>query len=176
MYGIAAAAACEEPLQALADCHGRIEAHLVALERLPGEIAVRGLDAATREAARFTLRFFEVAAAEHQRDEEDDLFPLLRARAGELERAEISAVINELSADHHKMDQQWTRLRQRLNAIAQGEPARLGVEDVSGFAWLHRRHIEKESAVVLPFAREVLGAAERSGFGERMAARRSAQV
>jgi hypothetical protein len=36
----------------------------------------------------------------------------------------------------------------------------------------HRAHIEKETAAVLPFAREALEASERVALGERMAARR----
>lgn len=176
MYGIALVAGFQEPLEALATCHRRIEVHLGALEMLPEHLAEQGIDATAREAARFALRFFEVTGADHQRDEEDDLFPLLRRRAGELERAEISAVINELGAEHKTLDNQWARLRARLNAIAQGERATLGADDVAKFASLYRRHLEKESAVVLPFAREAISAAERRQLAERMAARRRERV
>jgi hypothetical protein len=43
---------------------------------------------------------------------------------------------------------------------------------VTRFAWLYRRHMDREGAAVLPFAREALDAAERASLGERMAARR----
>ena len=176
MYGTAILGAFEAPLEALATCHRRIEMHLAALELLPEHVAEHGADATAREAARFALRFFDTAGADHQRDEEDDLFPLLRSRAGELQRAEISAVINELDADHHTLDLQWTRLRARLNVIAQGRLAPLGAADVSGFAWLYRRHLEKESAIVLPFAREALSTEECEELGKRMAVRRHERV
>jgi hemerythrin-like domain-containing protein len=176
MYGLAQPAALGDPLEVLATCHQGIETHLAALELLPEHIAEHGVDAAAREAARFALRFFDTSAAEHQLDEEEDLFPLLRRRAGELERAEISAVINELGSDHHTMALQWRQLRELLNALAQGKPSALAPGNIAAFAWLNRRHLEKESAIVLPFAREALRAAERQQLAGRMAARRRARV
>lgn len=176
MYGISSVTSFDAPLDALGACHARIETQLAALERLPAHLGRRGIDAAAREAALATLRFFDTSAADHQRDEDDDLFPLLRRRAGELERAEISAVINELEADHATMARQWAQLRELLEAIAAGQAAPLAAADVDGFAWLYRRHLEKESAIVLPFAREVLRPRECAAFGERMAARRVQRV
>jgi hypothetical protein len=43
-----------------------------------------------------------------------------------------------------------------------------------GFAWLYRRHLERESLLVLPFAREVLAPTERAELAARMDARREA--
>src|SRR6185503_881409 len=83
------------------------------------------------------------------------------ARAG---RAEIAAAIEELEREHETMDAQWRRLRQRLLAVVEGEP-RLAAEEVTRFAWLYRRHMDREGAAVLPFAREALDAAERAALG-----------
>lgn len=165
----------DEPLAMLEACHGRIEAQLQTLERLVEHLAQHGADAQARDAARFVLRYFDTSGADHHRDEDDDLFPLLRQRAGELDRAEISAVINELEGDHQTMDRQWSRLRPCLDAIAQGREAALDASDVLRFAWLYRRHIERESAAVLPFARQALSPAECARLGDRMAARRRRQ-
>ena len=174
MYGIAStlAPSFDEPLEMLEACHGRIEAQLETLERLVAHIARHGCDAEAREAARFVMRYFDTAGVEHHRDEDEDLFPLLRRKAGERERAEVSAVINELQADHATMDLQWSRLRERLDAIVRGGEVLLLREDIVGFAWLNRRHIEKEAALVLPFAKEALELEERAALGSRMAARR----
>ena len=60
---------------------------------------------------------------------------------------------------------QWRRLRLRLQAIAAGH-GRLDGDELTKFAWLYRRHMEREAAVVMPFARDSLEQ------GERMAARR----
>ena len=93
-------------------------------------------------------------------------------RAAQRNRPEVSAVINGLEQDHSTMEAQWSRLRERLEAIAEGRAARLDAEAVAPFAWLYRRHMEKESALVLPFARETIGETARAELGSRMAARR----
>ncbi len=162
----------DEPIAMLEACHGRIEAQLETLEKLVAHLQTQGGDAEARDAARFVMRYFDTSGVDHHRDEDEDLFPLLRRLACELERAEISAVINELEGDHRTMELQWSRLRERLARIAEGKGADLASTDIAGFAWLYRRHIERESAAVLPFARQVLDEGERARLGERMAARR----
>ncbi len=162
----------DEPLEMLAACHERIEAQLCTLEKLIEHLAGRGTDRAAREAATQVMRYFDTAGANHHRDEDEDVFPLLRRLAAERDRPEVSAVINGLEEDHATMSAQWARLRARLEAIAEGREARLDAEDVAGFAWLYRRHMEKESALVLPFARETIGETDRAVLGGRMAARR----
>lgn len=162
----------EEPLEKLQTCHGRIEAYLAMLERLAAHVAEGGADAEAREAARFVVRFFDITGEQHHLDEDHDLFPCLRQRAGALARPEIAAVIDELEREHATMHLQWSRLRSELDALARGVDAALRPDDVTAFAWLYRRHMERETAAVLPFAREVLDASERAAFGERMAARR----
>lgn len=168
------APAFDDPLAVLQATHQRIDTQLAALELLPAHLAERGADPTAREAARFALRFFATTAADHERDEEESLFPLLRERAGE--RFEISAIVNEIETEHATLQAQWRRLQNLLEAIARGDEATLAAADVAGFAWLYRRHLEKETAVVLPFARETLNAADRAALGERMAARRRTKV
>jgi hemerythrin-like domain-containing protein len=176
MYGIATTLApgFDEPLELLETCHGRIETQLTMLERLVAYVTQHGCDAKAREAARFIMRYFDTAGVQHHRDEDEDLFPLLRSKAAELGRAEVSAVINELEGDHRTMDLQWSRLRARLDELTRNPAALLVPGDIAGFAWLYRRHMEKESALVLPFAKEALDRDECAALGERMAARRKA--
>lgn len=162
----------DEPLEMLAACHERIEAQLATLEKLVEHLPARGADVAAREAAEQIIRYFDVAGVAHHRDEDEDVFPLLRRHAAERHRPEVSAVINGLEQDHTTMEAQWSRLRERLRLIIEGQDARLDAEDVGRFAWLYRRHMEKESALVLPFAREAVSEAERAVLGSRMAARR----
>lgn len=162
----------DEPLEMLAACHERIEEQLCTLEKLIEHLAAKGADAAAREAAAQVMRYFDTAGAAHHRDEDEDMFPVLRNLAAERNRPEVSAVINGLEEDHSTMEAQWSRLRERLEAVAAGRGARLDTEDVARFAWLYRRHMEKESALVLPFAREAISETERAVLGSRMAARR----
>jgi hemerythrin-like domain-containing protein len=166
----------DEPLEMLAACHERIEAQLCTLEKLVEHVSGKGADPAAREAAAQVMRYFDTAGEDHHRDEDEDMFPLLRERAAERNRPEVSAVINGLEEDHATMSAQWSRLRARLEALVEagkaGREARLDAGDVAGFAWLYRRHMEKEAALVLPFAREALSETDRAALGGRMAARR----
>ena len=162
----------DEPLEMLAACHERIEAQLSTLETLIEHLAANGCDRAAQDAASQVMRYFDTAGVEHHRDEDEDIFPLLRSLAAERNRPEVSAIINGLEEDHATMEGQWSRLRARLEAVAGGRDARLDAEDVGRFAWLYRRHMEKESALVLPFAREAVSETDRAALGERMAARR----
>jgi hemerythrin-like domain-containing protein len=156
----------------LAACHERIEAQLCTLEKLIEHLATSGCDRAAQDAASQVMRYFDTAGVEHHRDEDEDMFPLLRQLAADRDRPEVSAVINGLEEDHATMEAQWSRLRARLDAVAAGRDGRLDAEDVGRFAWLYRRHMEKEAALVLPFAREAVSETERAALGERMAARR----
>ena len=160
-----------EPLDRLQACHGRIEEELQALERL----AHRASPAEAEPAAALALLgFFETAGAQHNRDE-DDLFPRVRVRAASLGRIEIAAAIDELEREHDTLDAQWRRLREALSAIGARRAARLDAGEAGRFAWLYRRHMEREAQLVLPFAREALGAADRAELGARMAKRRAAK-
>jgi hemerythrin-like domain-containing protein len=161
----------DQPLEMLAACHERIEAQLRTLERLGPHLEAKGCDAEARSAAHAVLRYFDSGGALHHQDEDGDLFPLLRARAAAQGRDEIAAAVEELEREHETMAAQWRRLRQCLAAIAQGE-ARLDADEVARFAWLYRRHLDRESAALMPFAREALDAQERAALGSRMAARR----
>jgi hemerythrin-like domain-containing protein len=171
--GNAAAPSFDEPLEMLAACHQRIEAMLDTLERLARHLESSGNDSLARVAAHAVLRYFDTAGALHHRDEDHDLFPLLRVRAGELARDEVAAVIDELEREHHTMEAQWQRLRESLLRVADGA-AQLDPDEVTRFAWLNPRHMQQEGAAVMPFAREALKADERAALGRRMAARRTA--
>jgi hemerythrin-like domain-containing protein len=164
----------DQPLEMLAACHERIEEKLLTLERLAPHLEKNGCDAEAKAAAQAVLRYFDTSGVHHHQDEDQDLFPLLRVRAAEQGRAEIATAIEELEREHETMDAQWRRLRQRLLAVIEGEP-RLDKEEVARFAWLYRRHMDREGAAVLPYAREALTPQECAALGSRMAARRNAK-
>jgi hemerythrin-like domain-containing protein len=165
----------DQPLEILVACHQRIEEKLCDLERLGERLAASGCDSSVRSAAQDVLRYFDTAGSLHHKDEDEDLFPLLRVLAARRGRPVIAAAIDELEREHATMESQWKRLREHLSAIAAGE-GRLDAGEVTRFAWLYRRHMNSESAAVLPFAREALDEAQRAALGERMAARRARLV
>jgi hemerythrin-like domain-containing protein len=165
-----------DPLDNLHACHGRIEEHLQTLENLARELRVGVPDRAAGSDAEAVLRYFETAGAQHQRDEDVDVFPLLRARAAALGRIEVAAAIDELEREHATVEAQWRRLRDALNAVAtRREGAGIDAGEAERFAWLYRRHMDREAQLVLPFAREALRPEERAELGARMAARRGAK-
>ena len=118
------------------------------------------------------MRYFDTAGVNHHRDEDDDLFPLLRAMAARQERNEIFATLYELQKEHEAMTALYAKLRPLLQDIAAGEAGELDAGDVARFAWLYRRHIRVEATTILPFARGALDANQRSELGGRMAERR----
>jgi pyridoxamine 5'-phosphate oxidase len=118
------------------------------------------------------VRYFDTEGQQHHRDEDEDLFPLLRALTAERGRADVAAVMEELEREHASMDRQWSRLREGLAGLAEGQGGVLDSDEVMRFAWLYRRHMKYEAAVVIPFAREALSAEQRAGFASRMAERR----
>jgi hemerythrin-like domain-containing protein len=152
----------EDPLEALQACHGRIEEHLQALERLAHRASA---GAAESTVAQAVLDYFETSGAHHHRDEDEDLFPLLRSRAAQLGRIEVAAGIDEIEREHATLDAQWRRLREALRTIAAGSAARLDAGEAGRFAWLYRRHMDRESQLVLPFARENLSFADCAAHG-----------
>jgi hemerythrin-like domain-containing protein len=162
----------EQPLEMLEACHERIQAQLATLERLGPHLEANGCDAEAKSAAHAVLRYFDTSGAFHHQDEDQDLFPLLRVKAGALGRQDVAEAIAELQQEHETMDAQWKHLRERLQAVVAGEP-RMAAEDVARFVWLYRRHMDREATAVLPFARHALDASERATLGKRMAGRRN---
>jgi len=161
----------QEPLARLESCHERIERRLATLEQLAGHLSERGADGIAKATARDVLRYFDGEGARHHADEDGDLFPLLRGRAGALGRSEIAAAIDELEREHGVMERQWQRLRQKLEVVAAGGSPAFDEDDVARFAWIYRRHMEREGRLVLPFAREALTPEERAQLAARMDAR-----
>lgn len=165
----------DEPLEMLEACHGRIEAQLATLEKLAAHLARFGCDAQAREAAQRVMRYFDTAGANHHQDEDDDLFPVLRAAAAERGSDALAGKLYELEMEHESMDAFYARLRRQLQAVQSGaRGAGLDAGDVERFAWVYRKHMALESEFVLPFAREALSQAERARLGASMAARRGA--
>ncbi|HEY8252389.1 MAG TPA: hemerythrin domain-containing protein [Burkholderiales bacterium] len=164
----------DEPLDTLQACHQGIEFELGVLENFAAHLAARGSDEAARSAASAVMRYFDTVAAAHHRDEDEDLFPLLREAAARDGRDEICATLYELQREHQSMDRLYAQVRAELQAIAVGESARLDAELVARFAWIHRRHMRMEGDLLLPYARQAIGPAQRAALGERMAARRQA--
>lgn len=161
----------DDPLGLLAACHTRIERQCETLERLPAHIAAHGVDAAAREAAAAVLRYFTQAAPHHHADEEQDLFPRLRAHRGEPGcPAELDDWLARLAREHEGLGAAWGELAPRLERIAAGNaPAELAAKVL---VERYRAHYRFEDAQLLPLARRLLTARELAEIGAAMRRRR----
>lgn len=124
------------------------------------------------------LNFLKSEFGLHVLDEEEDLFPLLRQRAEPED--EINTVLEQLSQEHAnnegtahdivKILEQFTETKERT--VMRDDAVRL----LKRFAANERRHLIVENAIVLPLARVRLTEEDCKQLGQRMAARRGANL
>jgi iron-sulfur cluster repair protein YtfE (RIC family) len=108
----------------------------------------------------------------HLRDEEEDLFPLLRRRCERED--EIEKVIKNLHADHVHAGEDTPRVVALLEDLANKARGPKGPEQdmLLTFASHARRHLILENAIILPFARLRLTETDLETLYIRMCQRR----
>jgi len=162
-----------EPLGLPSDCHRRIEmfmGSLMAIAKLSGQL----LNEEGRRALENALRYFREAAPKHTADEEQSLFPRLRALRGS---ESVFARMKELESDHHwaeslhaEVDRLADKyLSQGLLSDSEAAEFRNSVEDLAA---MYQRHIKVEDESLFPFAAKLLPESEKLTIAEEMAARR----
>jgi hemerythrin-like domain-containing protein len=166
----------DDPFGLLSDCHRRIERFMGLLSTLSIQFEGQRLTSEAAEAITTVLRYFRDAAPKHTQDEEESLFPRVRAR-GCTAAQRILLRVRELEQDHHDA----TAWHAELDALGcrwvshgtlnEDEFERL--QDL--VAMLHRlyhEHIEVEDQYVFPAARSLLSRDEILEMGREMARRR----
>jgi hemerythrin-like domain-containing protein len=169
------AAGFDDPIEILDGCHERIRRNCALVERLAAHLADHGNDADARRAAANVLRYFDTAAANHHRDEEADLFPLLQHHVDSAELNAAFDLIRRLREDHRRLDASWARMRERLEEVVQGATGGLTPPLAREFRAAYERHIALEEAELLPLARRVLDSSLLELLGNSMARRRGVQ-
>ena len=161
----------EDPLGVLRACHRRIAERLDLLERLPAYVEMHGADASAQSAAQRVLDYFDRAAVHHHEDEEEDLFPLLRAargRAGWDDR--VLASLEQLTLEHERLAWRWAQVRLSLAVLARGRRvATLRTEDL---VRAYRAHMAVEDELIFPLAARLLDSGELQRLGTAMQKRR----
>lgn len=152
----------DHPLEHLVACHGRIEERLATLERAGACLESRTAEAL--EAIQSCLRYFDTSGALHTADEEESVFPRLRARLSPTERAEIEM----LEMQHRDAEQLYTALKQ---AVARADAAQYRAA-VERFAALYRAHIAFENRELIRVARRDLRPADLAAITREMKSRR----
>ncbi|WP_346908982.1 hemerythrin domain-containing protein [uncultured Roseibium sp.] len=109
----------------------------------------------------------------HVRDEEEDLFPLLRRRARPEDR--IGDVLSELSHDHALDAFDAETILQAFGGRGPFPACNLETRNLlMRFSKNERRHLTAENAIILPLARVRLSPEDLRNLGLRMAARHGA--
>ncbi len=163
----------DEPLEILSACHGRMLAQLETLDRLVRWLPEHGADADAQKAAANVMRYFDTAAVNHQRDEEEDIFPMLLARCSTAASIRIRRLIAWIEDDHRAMEAAWGAMRVSLEAIAQGRSSALSADEVADFSSRYLSHIDREDNELFPFAANVFTEDDLRQLSERMRARRT---
>ena len=165
-----------DPIGLLGDCHRRVERFLAVLVHVATQAHGEPFSGEQRTAWDTALRYFRDAAPKHTADEEESLFPRLRA----MDRSDVKALlarVDGLEQDHVRAAQAHAEIdRVGLAWLAKG---RLSPEEASRLAALlaqladlYRAHIAIEDTEVFPLAAEVLSVLDRQEIGGEMAVRR----
>jgi len=162
-------AAFRNPIAVLEADHARLRALCDVLDRLQHNPR-HGADLPEVAAVRDYLL---EQLPQHIADEEDDLFPLLRATAAagdDIERI-LGLLLEEHETDRRLNDDLCGDLECLIGGRPFADPARF-LMNLSTFAETQRRHLVWEDTVVLERARKHLKDADQAELGRRMAERR----
>lgn len=111
----------------------------------------------------------------HVIDEEEDFFPMLRARC--LPDDDIGPVLDQMQGEHAEDRRLAQQVRDVLQqALVSRQPVRAipqGPETLRTFAEHEKRHLVMENAVLAPFARKRLTQEDLDHLAARFAARRA---
>ncbi len=169
-----------EPLGLLSDCHRRIEHFLQLLITVDLKAAGGTLSLEYRRALEGALKYFETAAPTHTADEEDSLFPRLRA-SDRPDAKRALTLIEQLEHDHVAADQHHAAVNMLVRRWIEAD--RLDMADATALRThltalqaLYSAHIAVEDDDLFPAAARALDAPALQAIGREMAARRNVSL
>jgi len=168
-----------EPLGLLSDCHRRIEHFLSTLTAITNQARGKELTDTQRAQLEGATAYFVTAGPRHTADEEDSLFPRLRAaydpRAvvalGQIDRLEDD---HAAAAEHHEVVDQLVRRWLADGYLAMGDVERL-LERLDRLNSMYAAHIAVEDNEVFLAAAQILSENDITEIGREMMARRSSR-
>jgi hemerythrin-like domain-containing protein len=164
----------DDPIGMLKDCHRRIENFLnilcVVVDRA-NERALTGEEATAIHAA---LNYFRVGGKRHNADEEQSLFPRMRAADAAAQSGEIGGLEHdhrEAGEMHHRIDELYSVWISEglLTPEQHGELA----ATAGNLKQIYEHHIELEETVVFPRAARMLEPDAIAAMGQEFRARRA---
>jgi hemerythrin-like domain-containing protein len=167
----------EDPLGLLSDCHRRIEHFLRTLGAIAAERADGPLTPARRSELDAALTYFAVAAPKHTADEEESLFPRLRA-AGDVATLRTIETVARLEHDHeeavaHHAAVEVIGRRWLAHGTLPDDERRALRGHVAALDLIYGDHIAIEDRDLFPAAARLLAAGDLRDIGREMMARRS---
>jgi len=165
-----------EPLGLLADCHRRIEYFLDVLIRLSA-LAGRPLKPEQWKDLEKALNYFVISGPRHTADEEESLFPRLRASrdpraADALERLSQLERDHEMAEVHHRAVDRFCRRWLDLGFLSDSDTRNLQ-DRLGELRAIYREHILIEDEQLFPTAAQVLSEEELLEIGREMQDRHS---
>jgi hemerythrin-like domain-containing protein len=166
----------DEPLGLLSDCHRRIERFLHILIAVTRDVADGELAATQRAQLEAALAYFATAAPRHTADEEESLFPRLKA-SGDAAATAALAVCEQLEREHdaasthHRAVETIGRQWLSHGRLPETEVSHLEAH-LSALQALYQAHIALEDGELFPLAARLLSARQLEEIGGEMAARR----
>ena len=164
----------DDPIGMLKDCHRRIEQFLQILCVVVDRATGRALSEDEAAAVRSALTYFKIGGIRHTADEEESLFPRMRA---EEKTAGAVKEIDALETQHREADELHAvvdQLHSRWlegNALSSEDDKQLG-RMTERLKRLYEGHIQVEESLVFPRAAEGLGKGAIAAIGEEFRARR----
>lgn len=164
-----------EPLGLLSDCHRRLEYFLEVLIRL-SESAGGALTPEQWKDLEKAVNYFARAAPQHTADEEESLFPRLRATR-DPRAAEAIECLSQLERDHEMAEAHHlavdTFCRRWLDHGFLSDADRRNLEDrLAELQAIYREHIAIEDNQLFPVASAVLSEEQLLEIGREMEDRR----
>ena len=158
----------EEPLQLLAELHGRLQGYCSALLRLEGQVSAVGASAAVHAAAGGLRRNVDRLTGRLHQDEEQELFPALRDCMAGSDAVCIRQMIDARVEEHREIETRWLGVRQWLEQVEAGQAAPPARGTVAAFVDLYLSHLTQEDGELLPMAERLLSDDALAQIGEGM--------
>ncbi len=158
----------DQPLGLLSDCHRRIERFLGVLTRIADEAGGGILSEDQSRALAVALRYFREAAPRHTADEEESLFPRMRAAGN-------SEAIADLEGDHLRAAALHAEVEEIFRQLSAEKVARLR-EALAELNGIYTGHIQVEDNFVFPLAGRTLDRETQLAIGREMASRRGVHI
>ena len=163
----------DDPIGMLRDCHRRIERFLAILCQVARQAQGRALNTDEQKAVEAALRYFDESVPRHNLDEEDSLFPRLRA----MKAAEVLEKVKRLETEHGEggvLHDEAARLYFKwmtAGGLSDGEGTRL-LTITEELQRLYREHIQIEENEVFPVASKLLDREAVAAMGSEFRIRR----